>query len=386
MTENKRLEFLLKNIKTILKQNKELEKLNGENFNVFMVLNKQKDEVKTHSAFISELLNPKGSHGMGSVFLRHFFVMLAQNNYLKTDEFEYLDETTVEVEKAVGNILDINSRLDIYISNKNIQICIENKIYAKDQRKQLERYKDFLDRNISKDNLLIYLSLFGKDYQQTELEKDSDYICLSYKSDILSWLKECLKESVDYPILRESIKQYIILIKSLTSQLMSDKMQDQIQKVILSDIGSSQAIKNQYDNAIKKVTKEFKSHLIKRLEFLFSEKPYQFKSQEWNQYSSIFVNAPKKEFSIGIESFNGQGHYDGDLFVGAIDFNRKNKNVNYTKGGWITGTIEKICDKTALFQKLQEFANGNELSKEKVINEVAGKIEKYIIKHWEITE
>ena len=159
MTENKKHEFLLKNIKSILKQNKELEKLTGENFNIFIVLNKHKDEVKTHSAFISELLNPNGSHGMGNVFLRHFFEMLIQNDYLSTVEMDNLNETRVEVEKAVGNILDINSRLDIYISNKNIQICIENKIYAKDQPKQLERYKNFLTQNKSKKNMTTSITL-----------------------------------------------------------------------------------------------------------------------------------------------------------------------------------------------------------------------------------
>ncbi|MDL2320113.1 PD-(D/E)XK nuclease family protein [Alistipes sp. OttesenSCG-928-B03] len=208
MNESQRLDSLLRRVKSALVQSKEFEKMKGENFNVFMVLNKQRDEVKTHSAFISELLNPKGSHGMGSVFLGHFFNMLIEKGHLDATTIDCLNETSVEVEKSVGNILDINSRLDIYISNKKAQICIENKIYAKDQRKQLERYREFLIRNKHKNNLLLYLSLFGKDYQETDLEKDSDYICLSYKDDILDWLKKCLKESVDYPILRESIKQY----------------------------------------------------------------------------------------------------------------------------------------------------------------------------------
>lgn len=381
--ENRKLDFLLKDIKNVLKQNQELEKLNGEHFNLFMVLDRERDEVKTHSAFISELLKPNGSHGMGNVFLRLFFNMLIQNNYLDDYSDECINETSVEVEKSVGNILDINSRLDIYISNRDFQICIENKIYAKDQTKQLERYKNFLVRNKSKKHLLIYLSLFGKEYNQSELRKGSEYICLSYKDEILNWLKECLKEAVDYPILRESIKQYIILIKKITHQSMSNKMQEQIQKVILSDIESSEAIKNQYDKAIKNVTKELKAHIVKKLNASFVDKKYKVSEQEWGQFSSIFINSPQKEFSIGIESFNGQGHYNGELFIGAIDFDKKNKEINYIKGGWINGSIEKIWDKKVLFQKLQEFANGNEQSRELIIDNIVEKIEAFVKRYWE---
>jgi len=381
--ENKRFAFLLKNIKNILRQNQKIEKLNGENFNLFMLLDRERDEVKTHSTFISELLNPKGSHGMGNVFLRLFFNMLIHNNYLDNYSVDCIDETHIEVEKSVGNILDINSRLDIYISNRDFQICIENKIYAKDQTKQLERYKKFLARNKSKKHLLIYLSLFGKEYSQSELKKDSEYICLSYKNEILSWLKECLKEAVDFPILRESIKQYIILIKSLTHQSMSNKMQEQIHKIILSDIESSEAIKNQYDKAIKDVTKELKTDIVKKLKASFVDKRYNIREQEWGQFSSIFINSSQKEFSIGIESFNGQGHYNGDLFIGAIDFDKKNKEINYVKGGWINGSIEKIWDKKSLFQKLQDFANGNEQSRELIIDNIVEKIEEFVKRHWE---
>lgn len=381
--ENGRFDYLLKDIKNVLKQNQELEKLNGENFNLFMVLDRERDEVKTHSAFISELLKPNGSHGMGNVFLRLFFNMLVQNNYLDDYSDECINETNVEVEKSVGNILDINSRLDIYISNRDFQICIENKIYAKDQTKQLERYKKFLVRNKSKKHLLIYLSLFGREYKQSELKKDSEYICLSYKDEILDWIKECLKEAVDYPILRESIKQYIILIKKLTYQSMSDKMQEQIQKIILSDIESAEAIRNQYDKAVKNVTKELKAHIVKKLNLSFVNKKYTVKEQECGQFSSIFISSLQKEFSIGIESFNGQGHYNGDLFIGAIDFGKKNKEINYIKGGWINGSIEKIWDRKALFQKLQDFANGDEQSRELIISTIVEKIEEFVKRYWE---
>lgn len=386
MIEDIKFDKLLKEIRSTLKQNREIEKLSGENFNLFILLEKHKDEVKTHSAFISELLNPEGSHGLGRVFLELFLKMLIDNNYLKDNAINNLDNTKVEIEKYVGGVLDINSRLDIYISNKNVQICIENKIYAKDQEKQLERYIDFLNRDKVKDNLLIYLTLFGKEYSNSNLEKDSDYICISYKKEILHWLKDCLKESVQYPILRETIAQYINLIKNLTNQQMSDKMSNQIQKIILTDIESAEIIKNQFDNALEKISNDFKTHLINELNEYFSDYNITCYSKSWRNFSSIFIKSKEKDFEIGIESFNGQGHYNGDLFIGAIDFEKKNKNVSYTKGGWITGSDERIWDKQNLFHKLQSFANGSSLVKETLINEILKIIIDYISRYWGINK
>ena len=386
MIENNKFDKLLKEIRSALKQNREIEKLSGENFNLFVLLEKHKDEVKTHSAFISELLNPEGSHGMGGVFLELFLKMLIDNNFLKDNSINNLDNTKVEIEKHVGNILDINSRLDIYISNKNLQICIENKIYAKDQEKQLERYIDFLNRDKLKENLLIYLTLFGKEYSNSNLEKETDYICLSYKKEILQWLKDCLKESVQYPILRETIAQYINLIKNLTNQLMSDKMSTQIQKIILTDIESAEAIKNQYDDALKKVINDFKAHIINELNEYFLDYNIICYSNSWRNFTSVLIKSKEKDFEIGIESFNGQGHFEGELFIGAIDFKKKNQNVSYTKGGWITGSIETIWSKQNLFYKLQGFANGSSLVKETLINEILKVVIDYISRYWGINK
>lgn len=44
----------------------------GENFNIFNILGVTSDETRTHSAFIAELLDPSGSHGLGNQFLQSF--------------------------------------------------------------------------------------------------------------------------------------------------------------------------------------------------------------------------------------------------------------------------------------------------------------------------
>lgn len=56
----------------ILEHQKELIRVKGESFNLFSILKMESKENSTHSAFLGELLNPKGSHLLGDVFLRLF--------------------------------------------------------------------------------------------------------------------------------------------------------------------------------------------------------------------------------------------------------------------------------------------------------------------------
>ena len=44
----------------------------GERFNIFAILGLQRDENRTHSRYLAELLNPVGRHGEGARFLDAF--------------------------------------------------------------------------------------------------------------------------------------------------------------------------------------------------------------------------------------------------------------------------------------------------------------------------
>lgn len=67
---------LLRDVKRTLKDQEEIKNLKGENFNVFSILKMESKENGTHSAFLGELLNPKGSHNFKSVFLGLFLQQL----------------------------------------------------------------------------------------------------------------------------------------------------------------------------------------------------------------------------------------------------------------------------------------------------------------------
>lgn len=220
---------LLSRTGTISKHYKELSRISGSDFNIFKIINVSEDEVK-HSAFLAELLNPKGSHGQGDTFLRIF-----------TEKFGLItfntDSAIVNVEKYVGQVTQTTGgRIDILIDDRRgNSIIIENKIYADDQDNQLIRYYNFKNQN------LFYLTLNGADAseksttnseQGIKLEPGKDYIPISYKSDILEWLELCQKEAATMPLLREGIGHYINLIKQLTGVTTSKAMGNEIIKLI----------------------------------------------------------------------------------------------------------------------------------------------------------
>lgn len=103
----------------------------GEFFNIFNVLKIGGNEVRLHSAFLAELLNPEGSHGLGNIFLVEFL------KKLKVDNFQ-TNGAKIWCEKYIGHISEDyteGGRLDIIIEagDKTSCILIENKIYAGDQ-------------------------------------------------------------------------------------------------------------------------------------------------------------------------------------------------------------------------------------------------------------
>jgi hypothetical protein len=202
--------------------------LRGEHFNIFSILKMESKENATHSAFLGELLDPKGSHQFENIFLKLFLKFISFE-----DEFD-INSATVTLEEHVGAIdyeAKTGGRIDIFIKDtKGNSIAIENKIYAGDQSAQIERYV-----NVSNKNTVFYLTLDGNtpsEDSKGELKEGVDFHCISYQSTITKWLHSCMKEAAEQPILRETIRQYIILIKKLTNQLTDNVMEQEVYELI----------------------------------------------------------------------------------------------------------------------------------------------------------
>jgi hypothetical protein len=285
MESTYRIEHLIDNVSIISKKYDDIARITGEKFNIFSVMNMQSNERYTHSAILGELLNPKGSHSQGSAFLKLFFDEINELRVINDFDFE---NARILLEEHIGTINSENTKggfIDIVIKDSNNVIVIENKIYASDQLNQLKRYKNHYPKSI-----LFYLNLFGEFPSidsSGDLEVEKDFHIISYKDIILKWLQKCFKEAIDQPILRETIKQYINLIKSLTNQTINDDMSNEIIKIILNNDVSIESTK-QIVNSFNRI----KNELIDKL----------------NQIPSFASESEKDYFEIKIKEVMENAH------------------------------------------------------------------------------
>ena len=197
-----KLEILFKEIALLQSKYDALNQNEAHAFNIFTLLLKSGDEVNLHTKFIYELLNPKGSHHQGRLFLDLFLKELLLDT----------PNDRIEIFREKHNI-------DILLQSSDNAIIIENKIHTQDHSSQLSRYwKKVKGEGYKKSNIhLIYLTLFGQ--QPLEKKVRDKVLCISYKEEITAWLEKCIDEVETIAPLRETLVQYLHLVKELTHQV-----------------------------------------------------------------------------------------------------------------------------------------------------------------------
>ena len=304
-----KLSNIITQVKRILQHQEELEVIRGEKFNVFQILGMRTKEDRLHSRFITELLNPKGSHLQGDVFLKIFLEIVNVGE----EVFDVSANPSVIKEKNLGRINTDKSEggfVDIFISNgKDQNICIENKIYAGDQQNQIFRYCNY---NKEK-NTVFYLTLYGKEPEEKSKngltsdlsandEKPPDFFCISYQDHIQDWLKRCLEVSHSEPILRESIRQYLISIQQLT-HTMDNKEKKEFEELLLNNFKEVQVIAKQFPILTKQMIKAFKKDICVALKSKLSEFEVR-ESKEAHQHIQIFDKTDAHDvFKYCIDNF-----------------------------------------------------------------------------------
>lgn len=296
-------------ITQIIKKQQEIAAIRGENYNLFKVIHMTSNETSVHSAFIADLLNPKGLHGMGCEFLR-LFVDTINTHGITFD----IEDSEVKIEEVIGqkNLEDTSGgRLDIIIKNKKGQaIIIENKINAKDQEAQMARYLNYANTKHKDKFLLLYLSLDGQvhdvDYTTKGVAKiDEDFYTMSYREDILDWLIKCRQLAVDKPLLREGITHYINLVKYLTHTNMDAQAQKEMTDIILKDPAYIKNL-NEYANAItssmQALTNKFWQELYVKMQLLAHENLRLVEIKDKDNQDVSIVKNPSAELVKGSAS------------------------------------------------------------------------------------
>lgn len=212
----------------LLRQRQALLTPPDDNFNIFRLLRSAHDEVKLHSRFLFELLNPRGSHGLGDIFLRSFAQHCGFATHTCPVELRY-DQVRAHRERG---------RMDLLIEDGSSAVIIENKIYAADQPKQLQRYHDDALEESWKPTLY-YLTLDGHDPSAQSLGHLSpDKVQnIAYATEIDAWLTNCIQLAATRPGLRETLIQYQKLVQKLTGNAMADTKQQLITLLEQGDNG-----------------------------------------------------------------------------------------------------------------------------------------------------
>lgn len=174
--------------------------------NIFEILKISKSEIR-HSNFLSWLLNPKGSHGLGEVFIKRFIREIFSSD-------KVIDIDQIEVSKLNLSIVEIRrewKNIDILIIFDDIIICIENKVYSKEHSNQLKRYKEIINNEFpDKRQSFVYLTPYGDSSE----EETESYVSLSYYYiiEILDRIIEIYDESLIVSV-KQYIKDYLTILR-----------------------------------------------------------------------------------------------------------------------------------------------------------------------------
>lgn len=371
---------LLNQVSLITEKYNHLAEYTGENYNLFDVLKIYSDEL-SHSAIIGNLLNAKGKHGQKDIFLKLFLEQISGFE-VKSDPEKVLKSfdtlnSAVFLEKHIGKVnheIGEGGRIDILITDGINNIIIENKIWAGDQLQQLLRYNNF-----DKSAPIIYLTLDNTDASDSSkhsLQSGKEFICLSYEDNISNWLEKCIKEMANKPIIRESLNQYLVLVKKLTNQSTNNKMKEDIINLIIKDksnFGSLNSLVNIQSDLLTYYLKNVFLPFLKELEIKYNitlemeEDNFVNLRQKWGGFAFTNEKLDKlKDFNITF-SFNqaGVGMYNNLIFgfcskTGNFDLDIRIQNAfknefgNFKSSHWLCFADYKQYQNWTNLNTLQE--------------------------------
>lgn len=188
--------------------------MNNKSLNIFDLLGISTNE-NIHSRFIVSVIEYDD-------YAKSEFINMLNKKWTYDNSIEPNLKCKARNERVLPGEL---GRVDIFISGKydkydgNTRIIIENKIFARDQYKQMARYSDFLFKKNNYNGFLFYLTLEGKSpLPCSYVDSDCKYSKLSYHEDILPWLNK-VKVKTEVEKFKTYLSDYIDVVERLTDVL-----------------------------------------------------------------------------------------------------------------------------------------------------------------------
>lgn len=240
------------------------------------------------SNILSFYFNPNEEHNLGDIVIKAFFSAVKE----KTNKFDNIDTSSFKIEREYSTIK--GNRLDILMTNDNVALGIENKIYAS-LYNDLSDYSKTIDGLNKSQSIKVVLSL----YNNEEKIKNTDFTNITYK-EFFDKLKPNL-ENID----NKYDKWYIFLqefIKNLEDYKGDIEMTDEIIKWMniheneIKDFGKLKEIVN---DEISKKEKEIKQTLENKLNIDF------VRIWDGDLEKSCYIDSPNKYHVDATLSYTG---------------------------------------------------------------------------------
>jgi hypothetical protein len=203
-----------------------LDKRLATGFNVFDLI--EPDENKL-SDVLAGLLNPKGTHGQGALFLRLLFKQLGLDSDAKLTK-----AATVKREAPTYRILKYRRRMDVLVKAGAL-LAIENKVDSEEQPDQVKDYLEHLSqctRGRPIQSTLIYLTPEGRPPDKLrplamkKHQSSGRLHCWSYQRELRTWLEACRRDCEAQRIC-DFISNFIAYIESALNRELANNQENE---------------------------------------------------------------------------------------------------------------------------------------------------------------
>lgn len=167
------------------------DKVQATRFNVFDLIDPDENKL---SDIIADLLDPRGGHGQGTLFLGLLFKQLWPERAAALAE-----NIQVQREAPTYGVNKYRRRMDILVV-AGTWLAIENKVDSAEQPDQVKDYLEHLKRCTQGNSgkyALIYLTPNGRPLEsvpplfQKRYKEEGKLFCWSYLDELRTWLESC---------------------------------------------------------------------------------------------------------------------------------------------------------------------------------------------------
>ncbi|NOR56616.1 MAG: hypothetical protein GQ531_10490 [Sulfurovum sp.] len=239
-------------------------------FNILTTVLKYSDEVRLHSRMIGNLLNPNAKHYQDTLFLEQFLKMIGLDNWGLD-----LLSTTVSIEYK---------DIDLYITDGDKHIIIENKIWAEDQPCQIMKYiniiveenKDSIDlTRIVGENIIldenvmqvIYLTPRAKEVSSAHKKDNDGYIYFDGEENADDELSKCSKRNNTEILVPDGLKKYKAKYKKITYRKHIIRWLQNSQNEVRNITNLNEVIQ-QYIDVVERVNGNYKGKVMGLKEYV----------------------------------------------------------------------------------------------------------------------